>query len=481
MLEADSDCAPCGVGIPGYTTIGLIRNGSMGRVFKARQTSVERDVAIKVLHHELARKPEFIKRFRREGALGGKLSHTNIVHLLDAGNLDGCPYLVMEYAEGGTVQDRLDAGGAFDEASAVAVALTVAEALGHVHGRGIVHRDVKPANVILSRSGVVKLIDFGLARAIDDGEWATAEAGDAIGTPEYISPEQVRGQSDLDARGDLYSLGATLYHMVTGRPLYLGTSHEVMRQHTDVRIRPVPPDRLNPELSAGLVAVLATMTATNRASRYQDVDTLIADLERVLRGDAPLFAGRSVVVNGFRPHDGTEGSGPTRAEVLLHRGDAHWYRKEYDLAAADYEEVLRLDPLNAGAYYRAGGLYLRSGDYPRAQASLSAAARLAPESWAVRNRVAWMLATCPDPAFRDGAEAVVSADRARELTNSEDAGVIDTLAAACAEVGDFGGAVYWQEKAVGLLSPEHPHMKTYQARLDLYRDRTPYRDGGGRS
>ena len=122
----------------------------------------------------------------------------------------------------------------------------MAEALDHVHRRGLIHRDVKPANLILTTEGGVKLIDFGLARPVSDEAWAAAEAGNAIGTPEYISPEQTRGQSDLDARSDFYSLGATLYHLVTGRAPYAGTSLEILRQHADPRARPVPADRSTP-------------------------------------------------------------------------------------------------------------------------------------------------------------------------------------------------------------------------------------------
>jgi len=276
---------PCGLGVPGYEPLGLIRNGAMGQVHKARQKSVDRVVAVKVLQHGLSGHAEYVVRFRREATFAARLAHTNIPHLIDAGEVDGCPYLVMEYVEGETALDLLNANGVFPEAAAVEVALGVAEALDHVHGRGLIHRDVKPANLILTTDGDVKLIDFGLARLTSDEDWAAAEAGNAIGTPEYISPEQTRGQSDLDARTDLYSLGATLYHLVTGRPPYSGTSQDILRQHADPRARPAPPSQSNPSLGAGFVTVIDKLMANTREDRYRHADELIGDLHRVRRGE----------------------------------------------------------------------------------------------------------------------------------------------------------------------------------------------------
>jgi serine/threonine-protein kinase len=285
--QGDGVPSSAGLELPGFEYLGLIRNGSMGQVFKARQVSVDRVVAVKVLHQALAGRAEYVERFRREARLAARLAHTHIVHLLDAGEVSGCPYLVLEYADGETAHDRIAARGPFAEGTAVAITLALAEALGHVHRRGLIHRDVKPANVILTGDGGVKLIDFGLARPLSDAAWAAAEAGNVIGTAAYISPEQTRGQSDLDPRSDLYSLGATLYHLVTGRAPYAGDMKDILRQHADPRTRPVPPDRLNPALSLGLVAVIATLMAKNREARYRDPDDLLADLVRVLRGDRP--------------------------------------------------------------------------------------------------------------------------------------------------------------------------------------------------
>ena len=277
--------------IPGYQIIGKIGKGSMGMVYKARQTSVDRVVAIKVLLDALAQNREFIKRFDREAKIAAKLSHNNIVNAIDAGEVAGRHFFVMEFIEGQTIKDELDKGNVYEEKAALKIIMAVAEALKHAHQRGLIHRDVKPENVILTREGNVKLADLGLARPIGDENWAMAEAGMAIGTPYYISPEQVRGQVDVDIRADIYSLGATLYHMVTGKVPYEGTSPtEVMRQHVDKNATFTPPDHINTSLSSGLGEVVETMMAKNRENRYRNPDDLILDLKCLLGGERPLLA-----------------------------------------------------------------------------------------------------------------------------------------------------------------------------------------------
>src|SRR5271165_3474770 len=196
---------------PGYQILDRLGQGSMGAVFKARQLSVDRFVAVKVLLNSLAQNKEYIKRFEREAKIAARLSHNNVVNAIDAGEVGGRFYFVMEYVEGLTINDHLDKNKIFEEKEAIRIVLAVAEALKHANLRGLIHRDVKPENVILTRDGGVKLADLGLARLTDDEKWGLAEAGMAIGTPYYISPEQVRGQTDIDIRADIYSLGATFY------------------------------------------------------------------------------------------------------------------------------------------------------------------------------------------------------------------------------------------------------------------------------
>ncbi len=277
--------------IPGYQIIDRLGKGSMGVVYKAKQVSVDRIVAVKVLLDQLASNKEFIKRFDREAKIAAKLSHNNIVNAIDAGEVAGHYYFVMEYVEGDTIKDYLEKGRIFDEKTALKIVLAVAEAVQHAHQRGLIHRDIKPENVILTKDGGVKLADLGLARLTSDEKWAMAEAGMAIGTPYYISPEQVRGQVDVDIRSDIYSLGATLYHMVTGQVPYTGeTPTEVMKKHVDKNAVLKPPDHIVTNLSSGLGEVVETMMAKNREERYRSPEDLILDLKALLAGDPPMIA-----------------------------------------------------------------------------------------------------------------------------------------------------------------------------------------------
>jgi serine/threonine-protein kinase len=277
--------------IPGYQILDRLGKGSMGAVYKARQISVDRVVAIKVLLDQLSQNREFIKRFDREAKIAAKLSHNNVVNAIDAGEINGRFYFVMEYVEGDTIKDYLEKGRIFDEKTALRIVIAVAEALQHAHSRGLIHRDIKPENVILTKDGGVKLADLGLARLTSDEKWAMAEAGMAIGTPYYISPEQVRGQVDVDIRADIYSLGATLYHMVTGQVPYTGdTPNDVMKKHVDKNVLLVPPDHLNTSLSSGLGEVVETMMAKNREERYRNPEDLILDLKCLIAGDPPMIA-----------------------------------------------------------------------------------------------------------------------------------------------------------------------------------------------
>jgi len=277
--------------IPGYQIIERLGRGSMGAVYKAKQISVDRVVAVKILLDSLAQNKEFIKRFEREAKIAAKLSHNNVVNAIDAGEASGRYFFVMEYVEGLTIKDYIDKNKVFEEKEAIRIVLAVAEALKHASHRGLIHRDIKPENVILTKDGSVKLADLGLARLTDDEKWGLAEAGMAIGTPYYISPEQVRGQTDIDIRADIYSLGATFYHMVTGRVPYGGDNpSEVMRKHVDPRVQLVPPDHLNTRLSSGLGMVVETMLAKNREHRYSTPDDLILDLKCLIQGESPMIA-----------------------------------------------------------------------------------------------------------------------------------------------------------------------------------------------
>jgi len=285
--------------IPGYRLLEKLGKGAMATVYKARQESLDRIVAIKVLPRKFAENAEFVERFYREGRAAAKLSHNNIVQAYDVGcSPEGFHYFVMEYIEGKTLYDIMQPppageGRAFSEAEALDIIIQIADALAHAHERGLIHRDVKPKNIILTPQGVAKLTDLGLARATDDKEAAESEAGKAYGTPYYISPEQIRGDVDIDYRADIYSLGATLYHLVTGRPPFEAESPTAV-MHKHLREPLVPPDHINTALSAGISEIIEVAMAKRREDRYNSMRDMLEDLRAVARGEPPLHARRAV-------------------------------------------------------------------------------------------------------------------------------------------------------------------------------------------
>ena len=279
--------------IPGYQLLEKIGRGANGVVYKARQLSMDRMVAVKVLHPKFAAEPNYLARLTREARIAAKLSHNNIVQAIDVGSAGPLHYFVMELVEGKTIRKELEGGKVFSEHEALEIAIQIAQALAHASRRGLVHRDVKPANIILTAEGIAKLADIGMARtAADDAELRRKERGLTIGTPYYMSPEQVRAEDDIDTRSDLYSLGATLYHMVTGRPPFEGKGDEVFEKHLHEAL--TPPDHLNQELSGGLGEVVEVLMAKDRDLRYQTPDDAIIDLECLLAGSPPKLARKMI-------------------------------------------------------------------------------------------------------------------------------------------------------------------------------------------
>ncbi|HOD80650.1 MAG: Serine/threonine-protein kinase PknB [Planctomycetes bacterium ADurb.Bin126] len=265
--------------IPGYQLLSKLGSGSTAAVFKARQISLNRIVALKVMPQRLSRDPDYVKRFYKEGEIAAKLNHPNIVQAIDIGEASGYHYFVMEYVEGKTVHDELAGGKVYTEAEALAIIIQIAKALEYAHAAGLIHRDVKPKNIMLMPDATAKLADMGLARAVDDAAAAQAEAGTLFGTPYYISPEQILAR-DIDARCDIYALGATLYHMVTGQVPFIGDDPKsVMVKHLKQPL--VSPERLNLDLSAGLCKAINKMMAKDRAKRYANMTEALKDLESI--------------------------------------------------------------------------------------------------------------------------------------------------------------------------------------------------------
>jgi serine/threonine-protein kinase len=275
--------------IPGYQLLERLGLGSMGKVYKARQLSMNRLVAIKVLHPRLAANPRYLERFTQEAHIAARLNHNNVVQAIDVGSIGNLHYFIMEYVQGTTIKAHLEAGKKYEEKEALEIVRQIAQALDHAQRRNLVHRDIKPANIILTTEGVAKLADLGLARELADQQQSESEKGLVLGTPYYIAPEQIQGDEGIDVRADIYALGATLYHMVTGQPPFPGSNiDKVLRAHLKENL--TPPDHLNTNLSAGIGEVVEVMMAKDRAQRYQNPGTLLMDLESLLAGQAPKVA-----------------------------------------------------------------------------------------------------------------------------------------------------------------------------------------------
>ncbi|MEJ2852482.1 MULTISPECIES: Stk1 family PASTA domain-containing Ser/Thr kinase [unclassified Saccharothrix] len=263
--------------------------GGMSEVHKGRDVRLGRDVAIKVLRADLARDAQFQERFRREAQNSAALNHPAIVAVYDTGETNTeygpLPYIVMEYVDGRTLRDIVKTQGPMSGKRAMEIMADVSAALDFSHRHGIVHRDVKPANVMITRSGAVKVMDFGIARAVHDGQAAVTQTAAVIGTAQYLSPEQARGEA-VDARSDVYASGCVLFELLTGEPPFTGDSPvAVAYQH--VREDPKPPSALNPKVTPALDAIVLKAMAKGPANRYQSAAEMRADLVRVLSGQRP--------------------------------------------------------------------------------------------------------------------------------------------------------------------------------------------------
>ncbi len=267
----------------------IIGFGGMSEVHLARDLRLHRDVAVKVLRADLARNPSFYLRFRREAQNAAALNHPAIVAVYDTGEAatpsGPLPYIVMEYVDGVTLRDIVHNDGPMPPRRALEVIADACQALNFSHQHGIIHRDVKPANIMISDAGAVKVMDFGIARALADTGNRVTQTAAVIGTAQYLSPEQARGES-VDARSDVYSLGCVLYEMLTGEAPFVGDSPvAVAYQH--VREDPIPPSQKRAGISAELDAVVLKALTKNPDNRYQSAAEMRADLVRVHSGEKP--------------------------------------------------------------------------------------------------------------------------------------------------------------------------------------------------
>jgi eukaryotic-like serine/threonine-protein kinase len=289
--------------------------GGMAKVFLGTDTVLGRTVAVKVLAPQFADDDGFVMRFRREAQAAASIGHPHIVSVFDTGSDDGVHFIVMEYVEGRTLAEFLAGGGRILPDRAIDIAMDVCGALEAAHAQGVIHRDIKPGNIMLNPRGEVKVTDFGIARVTATADTIEQTAA-ILGTASYLSPEQAQGQP-VDGRSDIYSLGCVLYEMVTGRPPFLGDS-PVAVASKQVLEQPTQPSRLNSDVTADLDAVILRALAKNPENRYQSAEEMRADLERAKRGlpvDAtPLLPAGATQVLDRPPAHATEVLPPTEPE-----------------------------------------------------------------------------------------------------------------------------------------------------------------------
>jgi serine/threonine-protein kinase len=299
LIGAESECPDCGmhfiIPIPetrenmeigGFVLKRRLGQGGMGEVWLATQTAMNRDVAIKILSPTLIKDKSFIDRFMHEVKIAGQLSHSNIVSAFDAGHIQGLYYMVMQYCDGVELSDRLKIDKVIPEAEALKIARDIAQALKYAwNNRKVLHRDVKPSNIMLDGDGNALLMDMGISKCADEDTSMTME-GTMVGTPYYISPEQAKGRRDVDFRSDIYSLGATLYHMLTGQVPFDGdNSMEVATKQVTEKL--TEPICVNPAISIPANTLVTKMMAKLPDERHASWKNVISDIDLVLAGKHP--------------------------------------------------------------------------------------------------------------------------------------------------------------------------------------------------
>lgn len=288
-----------------YELIRYIGGGGMGRVWLAMDTRLERHVALKLLHHQQITDPEIVERFQEEARAAARLNHTNIVQIFGMGACGSFLYIVMEYIKGENIRDRVEHRGAFSVSEAVTYTMQIVEALEHLDAHHIVHRDIKPSNILITPEGQAKLIDLGLARVTsaseDKPEAELTAAGVTLGTFDYISPEQARDSRNVDVRSDIYSLGCTLFFMVTGRPPFPeGNAVQKLLAHNADALPNLR--KLRIDIPDSLIRVMECAAAKDPRKRFQTPQEMSRALDRVARqiGLYPLGWGYTGVMSRGR-------------------------------------------------------------------------------------------------------------------------------------------------------------------------------------
>ncbi|MEV0582688.1 Stk1 family PASTA domain-containing Ser/Thr kinase [Nonomuraea sp. NPDC050310] len=297
-----------------YELDGVVGRGGMAEVYRARDIRLDRIVAIKTLRSDLARDHTFQARFRREAQSAASLNHPAVVAVYDTGEdtAEGAPvpYIVMEYVDGRTLRDLLRQDRRLMPERAVELVDGILRALDYSHRGGIVHRDIKPANVMITRAGDVKVMDFGIARAMADSAATMTQTAQVIGTAQYLSPEQARGER-VDARSDIYSTGCVLYELLTGQPPFTGDS-PVAIAYQHVREEPIPPSQIDPEIPKWADAIVLKAMAKDPAHRYQSAAEMRADIARAMSGQQTEAQTMALASSGTRMMTSTQGGPSTQ-------------------------------------------------------------------------------------------------------------------------------------------------------------------------
>jgi serine/threonine-protein kinase len=294
-----------------YEIVRRIARGGMAEVYLARDLLLDRPVALKILFPELSRDKNFVERFRREAQAAANLSHPNIVSIYDWGEEDGTYFIVMEFVDGKPLSQLIRTAGALPPAQAADIGAAVAAALAFAHRNGVIHRDVKPGNVLLDAAGNVKVTDFGIARAVNAQDNLT-QTGTVMGTATYFSPEQAQGFG-VDNRSDVYSLGVVLYEMVTGQPPFIG-ENPVSVAYRHVSEVPAPPTKVNADVPAAFESIVLQALAKEPDDRYATAEDLRTDLIRFRRG-------RQVTAKGAAARAAAVGATGTMATTVQPRAD----------------------------------------------------------------------------------------------------------------------------------------------------------------
>jgi serine/threonine-protein kinase len=338
-----------------YKLLKKLGEGGMGAVYLADDTLQKRKVALKVLPRHHVVNAEFMKRFQREADAMGRLNHVNIVRAFSVGEDQGRHFIVMEYCAGETLDNRIRRERFIPHAQATGITMQVARGLQYAHAEKLIHRDIKPANIIMA-GDVAKILDLGLSKRLEGADVSfLTQSGVAMGTPHYISPEQAKGEKDIDGRTDIYSLGATYYHLVTGdTPFHGSSAFDVVTKHLSEQL-PDPRD-VRAEIPEGVVHIIRRMMAKDRADRYQRCEDLIGDLQRVAAGRAPvsraLDATRSSVAlpagtrpgrrTAPRPRDRSARPAPPRGPVRKSNPAVFWIGGGIAMAGAALLVLLTL-------------------------------------------------------------------------------------------------------------------------------------------